>query len=224
MTDHVIRLDNVSRVFKSNGSVVNAVSSVSFAVPGQSIWVLAGPSGSGKTTLLNLIGGMDRPTSGEIIVGNYHLNQMDEKELALFRRFHVGFIFQGNNLIPTFTVYENVELPLLLTSAGRMDEKIKEMLDTVGLKDRASFLPRRLSGGEEQRVAIARALVHSPSVVLADEPTANLDSETAADIFDLLLELNDKLKTIIVFATHDPMIVDKANNVLKLADGKIVGK
>ncbi len=105
-----------------------------------------------------------------------------------------------------------------------MDEKIKEMLDTVGLKDRASFLPRRLSGGEEQRVAIARALVHSPSVVLADEPTANLDSETAADIFDLLLELNDKLKTIIVFATHDPMIVDKANNVLKLADGKIVGK
>lgn len=222
MTDQALLLDNVSRVFKSNRLLVNAVSNVSFVMPSHSIWVLAGPSGSGKTTLLNLIGGMDRPTSGEISMGNFHLNEMDEKELAIFRRFHVGFIFQGNNLIPTFTVYENVELPLLLTGSGRIDEKVNEVLDNVGLKDRASFFPSRLSGGEQQRVAIARAVVHAPSVVLADEPTANLDSETAADIFKVLLELNDKLKTIILFATHDPMIVDKADNVLKLADGRIV--
>ncbi len=221
MTDTGLRLAHVSRIFGDQGEKVEAVRDVSFTVPENSMWVIAGPSGSGKTTLLNLAGGMDRPTSGDVHVGEFYLNGLDEHGLSLFRRSHVGFIFQGNNLIPTLSAYENIELPLLL-NGEETGEKISAIIDDIGLGHRARAFPNTLSGGEQQRVAIARAFVHSPSIVLADEPTANLDSKTALDVFDLLIELNKKMRSTILFATHDPMIIERADDVLKLSDGRLV--
>jgi putative ABC transport system ATP-binding protein len=221
MMDSRLRLAHVSRTFGDHGEKVEAVRDVSFTVPENSMWVIAGPSGSGKTTLLNLAGGMDRPTSGDIHVGEFDLNVLDEHGLSLFRRSHVGFIFQGYNLIPTLSAYENIELPLLLNGEETGD-KVSAMIEDIGLSHRARAFPNTLSGGEQQRVAIARALVHSPSIVLADEPTANLDSKTALDVFDLLIELNKKMRSTILFATHDPMIIERADNVLKLSDGRLV--
>jgi putative ABC transport system ATP-binding protein len=216
-----IRLEGVSKVFRSHGFEITALSDVTFGVPERALLVIAGPSGSGKTTLLNLMGGMDRPSSGEIVVGGLHLGGLDEKGLALYRRRRIGFIFQGNNLLPSLTVSENVAFPLLLLGEESVREKVHAVLGHVGLSKRGGSFPQDLSGGEQQRVAIARALIHSPGIVLADEPTANLDSRTGQDIFLLLEKMNRLTGTVIIFATHDPAIVDNAPWVLRLHDGKI---
>jgi putative ABC transport system ATP-binding protein len=221
MTGPVIRLEGVSRVFRGHGFEITAVSDVTLEIPERALLVIAGPSGSGKTTLLNLMGGLDRPTSGEITARGLPLGGLDEEGLALYRRRQIGFIFQGNNLLPSLTVSENVELPLLLLGEDDMRQKVNAVLEHVGLARRGASFPQDLSGGEQQRVAIARALVHSPSIVLADEPTANLDSRTAEDIFFLLQRMNRLTGTIIIFATHDPVIVERAPSVLRLHDGKI---
>lgn len=216
----MIELKNVSRVFTHGNHTYTALTDVTLIVPDGSFQVLAGPSGSGKTTLLNLIGGMDQPTTGQVLVDGQAIHGLDEKGLALYRRQSAGFIFQGHNLIETLTVLENILLPLQLN--GKADhDTVTRMLDRVGLADKGDLLPPMLSGGEQQRVAIARALIHQPHMVLADEPTANLDFATGETIVTLLHDLHKELNITIIMATHDPRIIDKAESVIRLVDGSI---
>ena len=187
-------------------------------------WVVAGSSGSGKTTLLQLIGGIERPTGGEIWVQSIALHSMTEPQLADFRRHRIGFVFQGNNLLRHLTVYENVELPILLTGGRGDGALIHHQLDLVGLADRADAFPADLSGGEQQRVAVARALIHRPGLILADEPTANLDTKAGLALFELLQRLQSDLGVTVLLATHDPALIAKAPAVLRLVDGKVSGE
>jgi len=219
--DIAVSLKNTSKVFVTGGTQVNAISHVSFDIPEGSFWIIAGPSGSGKTTLLNLIGGLDRATSGEVAIGTMDLGGMDEQALALYRRRRVGFIFQGNNLITSLTAFENVELPLILTGASHRKSKVQAILEEIGLRDKHHMFPQYLSAGEQQRVALARAVVHSPKIVLADEPTANLDAKTGTEILTLLQRLNKNLKRTILLSTHDPRIIENSEHVLRLSDGKL---
>ncbi|MFN5077103.1 MAG: ABC transporter ATP-binding protein [Planctomyces sp.] len=185
---------------------------------------LMGPSGSGKTTLLNLIAGLDRPTSGEVIVCGQDLSRATEGELSRWRARYIGFIFQMYNLIPVLTAYENVELPLTLTSLSRRerDEHVKAALEVVGLSERMDHYPRQLSGGQEQRVAIARAIVTDPSLLVADEPTGDLDAKSAGEILDLMQRLNTEFQKTIVMVTHDPGAAARAKRVLHLEKGVLV--
>ncbi|MFN5198355.1 MAG: ABC transporter ATP-binding protein [Planctomyces sp.] len=185
---------------------------------------LMGPSGSGKTTLLNLIAGLDRPTSGEVIVCGQDLSRATEGELSRWRARYIGFIFQMYNLIPVLTAYENVELPLTLTSLSRRerDEHVKAALEVVGLAERMDHYPRQLSGGQEQRVAIARAIVTDPSLLVADEPTGDLDAKSAGEILDLMQRLNTEFQKTIVMVTHDPGAAARAKRVLHLEKGVLV--
>ena len=186
---------------------------------------IAGPSGSGKTTLLNIIGCLDVPTKGEVIIDNTNVNTLTSKDKAELRKEKIGFVFQTFNLIPVLTAYENVEMPLILLDipAEEKKKKVIAILKEVGLEDFINRKPNEMSGGQQQRVAIARALVKEPSMVLADEPTANLDSTTATEILSLMQELNKKLKTMFVFSTHDKLVMDFAARLIKLRDGKIIG-
>ena len=218
-----IHLEKVSRAFGERRAKIQALDRLTWNSAHQGFWVVAGSSGSGKTTLLQLAGGIEKPTSGEIWVADYPLHGMDEAQLADFRRHRIGFVFQGNNLLRHLTVRENVELPLLLTG-GRSSvdgDRIHRQLDRVGLADRAEAFPADLSGGEQQRVAVARALVHRPSLVLADEPTANLDSANALALFELLLELQRDLGVTVLVATHDPVLIERAPALLRLVDGRV---
>ena len=187
---------------------------------------LMGPSGSGKTTLLNLIAGLDRPTSGDVVVCGQNLGQSSEGELAKWRSRHVGFIFQMYNLIPVLTAYENVELPLTLTSLSRRhrDDHVKAALEVVGLQDRMDHYPRQLSGGQEQRVAIARAIVTDPTLLVADEPTGDLDARSAAEILELMHRLNTEFRKTIVMVTHDPNAAARARRILHLEKGLLVSE
>jgi putative ABC transport system ATP-binding protein len=218
----VVRIENVSKRYKEHNHYVPAVSGITFAVAPHSFLVIAGPSGSGKTTLLNLIGGLDRPTSGDISVAGVSLNGLDEGGLALYRRRHVGFVFQDYNLLPTLTVLENVEFPLLLLGGPDSEETAMKYLEHVGLAHRAAAFPQDLSSGQRQRVAIARAVVHSPSIVLADEPTANLDSKNATGIFDLLTRMNRTTGTSIMVVTHSPALIENAAVVIRIVDGRLL--
>lgn len=185
---------------------------------------LMGPSGSGKTTLLNLIAGLDRPTSGEVIVAGESLGQLSESALARWRSQHIGFIFQLYNLIPVLTAFENVELPLLLTPLNKRDRKehVRTALEIVGLADRMDHYPRQLSGGQEQRVAIARAIVNDPLLLVADEPTGDLDAKSAREILDLLGRLNEEFQKTIVMVTHDPHAAERAKTLVHLDKGELV--
>lgn len=223
MTADNITLKNVTKTFTTGQTQVNAVSGVSISIPRGSFRVVAGTSGSGKTTLLNLIGGLERPTSGNIIIGHQDLTEMDERALAIFRRYQVGFVFQGNNLISTLTAFENIEIPLMLTQASDRKAKVEAILNDVGLLHKQQMFPRYLSVGEQQRIAIARAVVHAPEIILADEPTANIDSKAGEDILLLLQTLNQKLKRTILFSTHDPKIIEKNEKVIWLKDGEVQG-
>lgn len=216
-----ITLQDVTKTFTTGQTQVNAVSQVSISIPGSSFRIVAGTSGSGKTTLLNLIGGLTRPTTGRIIIGDQNLTEMDEQALAIFRRNQVGFIFQGNNLISTLTAFENIEIPLILTQASDRRAKVEAILNDVGLLHKQQMFPRYLSVGEQQRIAIARAMVHSPEIVLADEPTANIDSKASEDILLLLQTLNQKLNRTILFSTHDPKIIEQNEKVIWLKDGRV---
>ena len=187
---------------------------------------MLGPSGCGKTTLLNLIAGLDRPTSGDVVVCGQNLGQSSEGELAKWRSRHVGFIFQMYNLIPVLTAYENVELPLTLTSLSRRqrDDHVKAALEVVGLQDRMDHYPRQLSGGQEQRVAIARAIVTDPTLLVADEPTGDLDARSATEILELMHRLNTEFRKTIVMVTHDPNAADRARRILHLEKGLLVSE
>jgi len=222
MTAENITLQDVTKKFTTGRTQVYAVSHVSLSIPRGSFRVVAGTSGSGKTTLLNLIGGLTRPTTGKIMIGDQNLSEMDEQALAIFRRHGVGFIFQGNNLISTLTAFENIEIPLILTRASDRRAKVESILEDVGLLHKQQMFPRYLSVGEQQRIAIARAVVHSPEIVLADEPTANIDSKASEEILLLLQTLNQKLNRTILFSTHDPKIIEQNEKVIWLRDGEII--
>ena len=221
MTKMDIILQNVSKDYPQNAHTVAALSDITLKVPSGEFLMLCGRSGSGKTTLLNLIGGIDQPTTGEIQAGQYRLHAMPEIQLARFRRFQVGFIFQQQNLIPTLTIFENVALPLYLTGSKAPGKKIGQLLERVGLKDKGGQFPDTLSGGEQQRAAIARALIHKPAIVLADEPTAHLDSATGDEIFSVIKALQSGSGTSVIFATHDTRLIEAHARVVELIDGRL---
>lgn len=201
-----------------------ALCGITMSIENGEFTAIAGPSGSGKTTLLNIIGCLDIPTKGEIIIDGANIKQFSSKEKANLRRMKIGFVFQTFNLIPVLTAYENVEMPLLLLDVSPKERKnrIISILKEVGLADYIYRKPNEMSGGQQQRVSISRALVKNPSMVLADEPTANLDSTTAKEILALMRELNKKLKTTFIFSTHDQLVMDFADRIINLRDGKVV--
>jgi len=216
-----IQIDRVSKVYHRDSIEIPVLRDITLTVnPGEYL-ALMGPSGSGKTTLLNLMAGIDKPTSGRIVVGDREVSAMGETELARWRADHVGFVFQLYNLIPVLTAFENVELPLLLTRLSRKErrEHVKTALSIVGLADRMEHYPRQLSGGQEQRVAIARAIVADPQIIVADEPTGDLDRKSAEDVLGLLTILNETLGKTIVMVTHDPHAAERAKIQRRLDKG-----
>jgi putative ABC transport system ATP-binding protein len=220
----VVKLENVTKVYKTNGIEFPALGGVSFSVEKGEFLSVAGPSGSGKTTILNIIGCLDKPTSGSTFLEDTALGSKTGNELADIRRHNIGFIFQTFNLIPILSAFENVEFPLVLK--GDIDQKsrktmVEEILTEVGLKDFIHRKPTQMSGGQQQRVAIARAMVKKPRLILADEPTANLDSNTGKEVLDLMLELNRKTGATFIFSTHDKMVMDYARRLIRLKDGYI---
>lgn len=219
----LIELNNVSKIYDGTAVPVTAVDNVTLKIEESEFTAIVGPSGSGKTTLLNLIGGLDQPTEGKIIVDGKDISTLKPDELINFRLHHIGFVFQAYNLIPVFTAKENVEFIMLLQKISKSDREKKavEFLKAVGLEDRINRKPTQLSGGQQQRVAVARALASQPSFVLADEPTANLDSVTADSLLDLMEELNREHKMTFVFSTHDQRVIDRAYRVVTLLDGAI---
>lgn len=220
----LVNLINISKTYKKGKDIVPVLSNLNLEIPRGEFLALMGPSGSGKTTLLNLLGGLDSPTSGELIINGQRIDQFSSSQLTKWRASNVGFIFQFYNLMPVLTAEKNVELPLLLTSLTRKERMlhVAAALELVGLADRAKHYPRELSGGQEQRVAIARALVSDPNILLCDEPTGDLDRTTADDILTLMQELNREQKKTIVMVTHDPRAADHANKILYLDKGSFV--
>lgn len=219
----IIQVDNLSRRFKMGQEVVNALDGIHLNVREGEFLGVTGPSGSGKSTLLYLLGGLDRPTSGRIWVNGQLINNLDEDGLASYRQHTIGFIFQMFNLIPTMTALENVEFPLLFsnTSPQQRRQRASELLELVGLADRFNHRPTELSGGQQQRVAIARALIHDPPVILADEPTGNLDSHAGSEVMTALDRMNKQGRTIIV-VSHDPDVIDGTQRSIRLHDGRIM--
>jgi len=218
-----VSVENVVKTYATGESVVHALRGVSVEVAQGDFLSIAGPSGSGKTTLLNLVGCIDAPDSGEITIGGTRVSSMNRDALAMFRRRNLGFVFQTFNLIPVLTAAENVSFALSLLGIGDREirERTRAILAEVGLAGMEDRLPSRLSGGQQQRVAVARALVKEPSIVLADEPTANLDSDTGRAILELMRSMNEKHRTTFVFSTHDQMVMDFARRLLRLHDGAI---
>jgi putative ABC transport system ATP-binding protein len=224
MAKVVLALRNVTKVYGRGEAEVTALHHISLAFGEGEFAAVVGPSGSGKTTLLNIIGCLDSPTGGELVWKGIQMKSMSKAELAAYRRAHVSFVFQSYNLIPVLTVTENVELPLLIEgnrNKAHVRERAEAIIAMVGLSEKANRYPTELSGGQEQRVAIARALVKKPSIVLADEPTANLDTHTAHEIIELMNEINKKTNTTFLFSTHDSRIMELAHRVITLRDGQI---
>jgi putative ABC transport system ATP-binding protein len=216
-----IVIDHVSKVYHRDAIEIPVLEDINLTVEAGEFLALMGPSGSGKTTLLNLMAGIDRPTSGRIFVADREVSAMGETELARWRADHVGFIFQLYNLIPVLTAFENVELPLLLTRLSRKERQdhVKTALRIVGLEDRMDHYPRQLSGGQEQRVAIARAIVADPAILVADEPTGDLDAKSAEEILGLLRRLSEEFRKTIVMVTHDPRAAAVARKMVHLDKG-----
>lgn len=223
MSKPLAKLHGVSRVYQKGKERVEVLHDIDLEIPQGDFIAIMGPSGSGKTTLLNLLGGLDKPDAGQVIVGDAELSSMSNSQLSHWRATHVGFIFQFYNLLPVLTAQKNVELPLLLTrfSGKERAERAAIALDIVGLADRAKHFPRELSGGQEQRVAIARAIVSDPALLLCDEPTGDLDRETADEILKLLQILNQEHGKTIVMVTHDVQAADYANRTLLVDKGKL---
>jgi putative ABC transport system ATP-binding protein len=224
MPDTVVQIRNVSKRFARDGFEVVALDNVNLDIKNGDFLALMGPSGSGKSTLLNLLAGIDRCTEGEVDVMGTNLAKLSESQLAAWRNSHIGYIFQTFNLIPVLTAYENVELPLLLTKLSKAERKknVTTALDLVGLTDRMDHRPRQLSGGQEQRVAIARAIVTDPDLILADEPTGNLDKISGEEILKILSTLNRELKKTIVMVTHDPNAAASASREQHLEKGVLL--
>jgi len=222
----VIQIENLVKIYQLGKVSIPALRGISFDVAKGEFLVVMGPSGSGKTTLLNLIGAIDKPTSGRISIDGRDITTLGEGELTKLRRHKIGFIFQFYNLIPALTALENVELPMLTAGVSRKiaSKRAFQLLETVGLPERVSHLPDELSGGEQQRVAIARALANKPSVILADEPTGDLDTKTGMEVVQVLYDTSKKENATVVVVTHDPMITEKANRILQMRDGNIIGE
>jgi putative ABC transport system ATP-binding protein len=220
----VIRTHQLTRVYQDHSVPVTAVDDVSLEIEEHEFTAIVGPSGSGKTTFLNLVGGLDHPTSGRIEVGEEELGSMTKNDLIGFRLRHIGFVFQAYNLIPVLTALENVEFIMLLQRRPKEERvrRARELLETVGLSGLEDRRPHELSGGQQQRVAVARALASLPSYVLADEPTANLDSASAENLLDIMETLNRERKMTFIFSTHDPRVVERAHRVITLQDGRVV--
>lgn len=217
----LLEIRGLSKVFHRDAQQIPVFESIDLDIKAGEFLVLMGPSGSGKTTLLNLVAGLDKPTTGTITVGGEEVTSMSRRELAAWRSHHVGFIFQLYNLLPVLTAYQNVELPLLLTHLAKRErrEHVLTALEVVGLSDRADHFPRQLSGGQEQRVAIARAIVSDPTLILADEPTGDLDARSADEILTLLQRLNGEFDKTILLVTHDPRAADRGDAVMHLDKG-----
>lgn len=217
----LVRLQQVVKSFRRGGETLTVLDGLDMEIPRGSFEALMGPSGSGKSTLLNLIAGLDRATSGKVTVAGNDLGALSDGQLAAFRARHLGFIFQSYNLMPVLTAAENVELPLLLTKLPRAERRKRALiaLRVAGLEDRSDHYPRQLSGGQEQRVAIARALVNDPTILVADEPTGDLDRKSADAILDLLVRLNKEMGKTIVMVTHDPAAAERATVVRRMDKG-----
>jgi len=218
----LIVAQDLKKTFRTGDVSTEALRGVSFSIEEGAFVSFIGPSGSGKTTLLNLIGCLDKPSSGKLLVAGMEVTSLNGTDAALFRGKHIGFIFQSFNLIPVLTVFENIEYPLVMVQnvpGGRRREAVEKLLEAVGMTDQRRKRPDQLSGGQKQRVAIARALVTNPDLVLADEPTANLDRDTAMTIIRLMKAIRDKLRTTFVFSTHDARIINEVESVYRLEDG-----
>ena len=218
----ILKVKNLCKNYGKGNTLVKALDNISFSVEKGEFVAIVGASGSGKSTLLHLLGGVDHPTSGEIIIDGENIYKLNENNLAIFRRRQVGLIYQFYNLIPILNVEENITLPILLD--GRMPDKayLKELIDILGLKNRINHLPNELSGGQKQRVSIGRALMNRPALLLADEPTGNLDSKASHDIMELLKMSNEKYKQTIIMITHDYNLALNANRIITIDDGKII--
>ena len=223
-TDALVSIEEVTRKFPLDHSAVTALDRVSMRVEAGEFLAIAGPSGSGKSTLLNLVGCIDRPTSGRIFVDGVDTTSLSPARITVLRREKIGFVFQTFNLIPVFTASENVEYPLLVQglNSGERRKRVSEALASVGLSARANHRPDLLSGGERQRVAVARAIVHRPALVLADEPTANLDTHNATQLIDLMRDLNQRLGLTFIFSTHDQRLLEHTPRIVRLTDGQVV--
>jgi putative ABC transport system ATP-binding protein len=223
----LIIAENISKNYQMGEITIPALSGVGFTIEPASFVSFVGPSGSGKTTLLNLIGCLDKPTEGNLRVADTDVIHLDRNQSANFRGKHLGFIFQDFNLIPVLTVYENIEYPLLMVQkvpTGERKKRVLTLLEAVGMGEQKDKYPDQISGGQKQRVAVARALVTNPSLVLADEPTANLDHATAFTVIDLMKKMKDEMKTTFVFSTHDQKIVGEAEVIYSLEDGQLIDR
>lgn len=218
----LLKVEHVSKIYGAKETQVKALDDVSFTVEKGEFVAIVGPSGSGKSTLLHILGGVDRPTSGQVILDGNAMYQMDEDGLAIFRRRQIGLIYQFYNLIPVLNVKENITLPLLLDQRKVNEDYFQKLVQQLGLQDRLNYLPNQLSGGQQQRVSICRAIMASPAVVLADEPTGNLDRKNSEEIVGLLKQLHLEQKQTLIMITHDESIALQADHILQIEDGKIV--
>ncbi len=223
MGNALVQIQNLSKSFRRDSIEIRVLENINLEVKEGEFLALMGPSGSGKSTLLNIIAGIDKPTTGDVRVLNTRITSLSEDELAIWRNRHIGFVFQAFNLIPVLTAFENVEIPLLLTRLSKKDRtrQVMTALKLVGLGDRASHYPRQLSGGQEQRVAIARAIVTDPDLILADEPTGDLDARSANEVLTILEKLNKSLKKTIILVTHDPHAAERATRIQHLEKGTL---
>jgi putative ABC transport system ATP-binding protein len=219
----LIEIKNLDKIYNTTAIAVHAVKDVSLNIEKKEFTAIVGPSGSGKTTLLNVVGGLDKPTSGQVVIDGVDVSTLSSGKLIDYRLNNIGFVFQAYNLIPVLTAKENVEFIMLLQGIDKKERegRAKELLESVGLEDRLDTRPAQLSGGQQQRVAVARALASHPAFVLADEPTANLDSASAESLLDLMEDLNDKYEMTFIFSTHDAKVMKRARRIVTLVDGKI---
>lgn len=218
----IAKLTNVTRVYTVGEVETHALRGVDLTIGKEEFTTLVGPSGSGKTTLLQLLGCLDQPTTGNVLINGKDATQMNRDQRADLRKGTIGFIFQFYALVPTLTAYENVELPMLLMGKKNHKARVMELLDAVGIADRADHRPDQMSGGQQQRVAVARALASDPLLILADEPTANLDTENGDQVMEIMKKLNEETSTTFVFATHDPRVIKYAKRIVTLQDGLVV--
>lgn len=220
---NILEIKNLTKTYGKGDTMVRALDNVSFNVKKGEFVAIVGPSGSGKSTLLHIIGGVDKPTSGSVMIENTDITKLDETALAIFRRRQIGLVYQFYNLIPILTVEENLTLPLLLDSRKPDKAQVDRIVSILGLSDRVKHLPNQLSGGQQQRVSIGRALINNPAIMLADEPTGNLDSENSKEIVNLLRHFNEVLNQTVIMITHDEKIALSADRVITIQDGRIVG-
>ncbi len=220
----MIKISNIQKTYDDGNIKVRALRGIDLEIKPGEFTAIVGPSGSGKTTLLNIIGGLDVPSAGSVLIGDTDFAKLTENELIDFRLNHIGFVFQSYNLIPVLTAKENIEFLMLLQkkSDEERDKRILKLLQAVGLEDQINKKPNEMSGGQQQRVAVARALASKPDFVLADEPTANLDSKSTANLLDIMLKLNEDENITFVFSTHDQRVIDRAKRVITVEDGKIL--